>query len=152
MYFNGSEKCFFTYPEKVYAILHTPFQEDITPMAASELSQNILLLLPQFSERQFCRGYQDLLWFHQKVLCKVSRELLPPNGIKTNKKPPKQTKKLPTQNKTTNKTKQQNQNHPKVKSKEVNVRADSSLYLYSCNRSHKYLKMFVCLAIGFSKV
>lgn len=51
MHLNGSEKCFFTYPEKVYAVLHHPL-----PVAATELSQNILLLLPQFSERQFCRS------------------------------------------------------------------------------------------------
>lgn len=30
--------------QKVYAILHTPFQEDVTPKAATELSQNILVL------------------------------------------------------------------------------------------------------------
>lgn len=30
--------------QKVCAILHTPFQEDVTPKAATELSQNILVL------------------------------------------------------------------------------------------------------------
>lgn len=131
MYFDGSEKCFFTYPEKVYAILQTPFQEGIIPMAATELSQNILLLLPQFSERQFYRGLPILTLISPKGPVQGQQRI---SAIKGRKKENKK------------------KNHPKVKPKQANARVDSSLYLYSCNRSCKYQKMFVRLAIGFSKV